>query len=687
MRLVILCLLAVGGRAEAAGLDFENHPVNQWVRQSPRPEQAAPPFGWEGSGCYDPWSRLWIHFGGHDGIPQGFPLFTFDLNTGAWAQRFPNISPPGVCCVDGAAAFDVAQHRFVRFPGAMLGHGYQWSRAEKLKNSSVWLYDPAANRWANMRPEPYRPYLASQGLGSLNASATYDPIHELALSFGGQSSSGGTNNLFAYDAYANRLHRFDAANPPSPRDGMGLAYDAKHDCLVMFGSQYASDEKTWIFRYATNKWEAHALEPHPLGKKGKTYSTIPRLAYDSLHEVCLCVTRDDEKGEHQTWALDVGKLRWERMSPAAEPVPSMSRSRNLDFSPEHNVFILETVPQPRGKTPEIWTYRYAKAPPATRPDRPADLRAVTSADAVTLTWTAAAAPVKEYHIYRARAEQPWTAKFEKVAAAPAARFEDRDPKAGELCRYHVRAVALDGAESAPSLQARNEPLAPEAPVVSVLGPDRVEVTWSKHPAEDVAGYNLYVGTALMRAVKKGVLSAWKDNDPEYAEPLPVEVRDITGLHKLNDKLLTSTSFADNVNLSKGQRDDGDYKHQVLAYVLKAVNRRGLESGPSPYVLTLPSAPSNVLCRERGTTAELKWDANPEKGIAGYHIYKLGKSHWEIVRVTDTPLTATTFTHESGRNTTRYWVVAVDALGQEGEPSSPAWFNQSYKGFFRGEWHQ
>jgi hypothetical protein len=37
--------------------------------------------------------------------------------------------------------------------------------------------------------------------------------------------------------------------------------------------------------------------------------------------------------------------------------------------------------------------------------------------------------------------------------------------------------------------------------------------------------------------------------------------------------------------------------------------------------------------------------------------------------------------------TRYWVVAVDALGQEGEPSAPAWDGQSYKGFYPGEWHQ
>src|SRR6185436_1014992 len=136
-------------------------------------------FGWEGSGSYDPFSRQWIHFGGHDGIPQGFHLFQDDLDTGRWRQRFPNTSPPGVCCVDGANVFDLASRRFVRFPGASLVHGYQWIRGVKLKDSHVWLYDPATNAWTNMRPPPYAPYGAREGLGRLDAAATYDVTHEV----------------------------------------------------------------------------------------------------------------------------------------------------------------------------------------------------------------------------------------------------------------------------------------------------------------------------------------------------------------------------------------------------------------------------------------------------------------------------------------------------------------------------
>ena len=104
-------------------------------------------------------------------------------------------------------------------------------------------------------------------------------------------------------------------------------------------------------------------------------------------------------------------------------------------------------------------------------------------------------------------------------------------------------------------------------------------------------------------------------------------------------------------------------------------------------MTIPSTPRHVLLREQGEEAEIKWSPNPERGIAGYRLYKLGKSHWEILRVNDRPIRETTFRHETGKASTRYWVLAVDALGQEGQPSSAVWYRHAFEGFHEGEWHQ
>src|SRR6185436_7711261 len=395
--LLAAILLAPVGSATT---DWAAHPENTWVRQSPRDGQAIPKFGWEGSGAYDPASRTWIHQGGHDGIPQGFAQFTFSLDTGAWEQVFPNTSPPGSCCVDGANVYDAACRRFVRFPGAALGHGWQWSRKVKMKASPVWLYDPETRAWTNMRPPPYKePEKYSKTIpGSLNAGSTYDPVHEVSLTFGGQTGGGGTNSLFAYDAWSNALERLEGKGPPEPRDGHAIAYDAKNDCLVVFGSQYGNDEKTWFYRYEANAWEGLDLDPHPPAKKGKTYSTIPKMAYDSLNGVCLCLTWDDATGQHQTWILDVAARKWTAMKPATEPDTSSSRSRNLSYLPDYNVFLLELVGKDRG--PEIWTYRTRKGPKPQDP--PSGVEVVTEAGNATLSWKGTG----DAKVYRAQADKP-----------------------------------------------------------------------------------------------------------------------------------------------------------------------------------------------------------------------------------------------------------------------------------------
>jgi hypothetical protein len=245
-----------------------------------------------------------------------------------------------------------------------------------------------------------------------------------------------------------------------------------------------------------------------------------------------------------------------------------------------------------------------------------------------------------------------------------------------------------GMPGEPSASVRTAPRVLLRPIVSALATNRVEVYWKRHPADDIAGYNLYRGRVAVDTVKKGKLAAWSDNDPEYAQPQVVQVNDITDLQKLNEELLKETSFVDTkVDLAKPSAEQEDYRYAVHAYIVRAENKLGVESGPSPYALTLPSEPRNVFLREDGERAELKWSPSEETSVVGYHVYKLGSSVWEIVRVTDSPINVTTFSHAASRGTTRYWVVPVDKLGQEGQPSSPVWFRQVYPDFFTGPWHQ
>lgn len=95
-------------------------------------------------------------------------------------------------------------------------------------------------------------------------------------------------------------------------------------------------------------------------------------------------------------------------------------------------------------------------------------------------------------------------------------------------------------------------------------------------------------------------------------------------------------------------------------------------------------------------SRLRWLANCERGIQGYRIYRMSGPRvngpgQKVVRLTLKPVVGTNFTDgEAGKSTQRYWIVAVDALGQEGFPSSPTWHNRQWKEFylpFVGPWHQ
>ena len=101
----------------------------------------------------------------------------------------------------------------------------------------------------------------------------------------------------------------------------------------------------------------------------------------------------------------------------------------------------------------------------------------------------------------------------------------------------------------------------------------------------------------------------------------------------------------------------------------------------------------MFSHEKGQACDLKWARNPELGLRGYRVYRLDGRYdaQPVSRLTPEPATVLAFTDAgAGKTARRYHVVAVDALGQEGLPSAPVWFEREWKEFygpFAGEWHQ
>jgi hypothetical protein len=358
------------------------------------------------------------------------------------------------------------------------------------------------------------------------------------------------------------------------------------------------------------------------------------LTYDPVNKIILALVKvttgegDAERHAVQTWVYDAGANKWTRMNPAVEPAAGGNRTRNLTFAPELNLAILENcLGQPREQ--QVWTYRYADN----------------------------------------------KAKYEP----PQATTPDVPPRVDDV-------------------------------VVSVLSKNRVEVSWTAPATAKATGY--HVERAAVEVWTDDQLTRLKKSTPPLALPSVGAIRCIGPFQQLTARPIGTTSFVDDgVDLESPKAISGQpvydsdlhpeqvdpsgrgYHHAVFAYRVRAVGGGDKVGGPSPAIFTIPSSPQQFFSHEDGTTCRLKWAANPEKGIGGYRVYRMD-GRWDkdpVSRLTADPQAETTFADETaGKHTRRYYVVAVDALGQEGFPSAPVWYEREWRAYyapFVGEWHQ
>jgi hypothetical protein len=664
------------------------HPANTWVKHTPT--AATPPsprLGYEGDCIWDPKHQVVLRYGGHNqggGGEQGSEVWICDPFAGTWTLKEPNTSPPGVCCAQ-QNVWDPLQARYLRFPAFSASHGWQWHREVYLNQSAVWSYDLENNTWRNLRPLPSFP------LSPLRC-ASWDSDAEVVVLFGGEGSSQGA---LVYDPYTNSWAQMKPARQPEFRSGGNMAYDAARKVHVLFGRQFGDDPLTWAYDLKKNEWRDLKPETTPPSKENDAV-----LAYDAVSKVLVAIVKKtegkDEQAKHEleTWVLDPAAGTWKRMNPEREPDASGNRARVLMAAPDRNLIFLEDCPS-KPREQQIWSYRYAEGKP---PARPVALRVTTEAEAATLEWPPQALPVA---VLRASGERPWEAEFEEIARVPAGEGRFRDAKLRPGTIYHYKL-------GIPSLRARTQPRPPEDVVVSVLSPEKVELKWKPSPEEDVVGYR--IEEAGVEVLSDDQLSRLKSRTAPLERPSVGAIRSISSflvlirpevVEKPPLELVTFKPMrADRPavyekSFSKEERDPSGkpYGREVRAFRVRAVNRLGVASGPSAAQLSIPSSPQGLFSREEGTTCHLKWSANPEKGIQGYRVYRMdGRFDKEpVTRLTPDPIADLSFSDpDAGKKTRRYYVVAVDALGQEGFPSSPVWFDREWKSFYKpftGAWHQ
>ena len=457
-------------------------------------------------------------------------------------------------------------------------------------------------------------------------AASWDSDERVVVVFGGEGSREGT---LIYDPWRNEWRWPKPPLEPAPRSGGSMAYDEARKVHVLFGSQFTEDPHTWTYSVERNEWRD--MKPSTLPPTDKNDAV---LTYDPVNRVVLALVKvtsgegDDARHAVQSWSYDAGANRWSRLNPLTEPDPAGNRTRNLVFAPELNLAILENcTSKPREQ--QVWTYRYRDT------------------------------------------ERPY------VRPKPGSR--QTPGIVGEL-------------------------------VVSVISKSRVELDWIAPRTRTTARY--HIERAAVEVWSEDQLHRLKRKTAPLTSPSVGAIRRISAFERLTDGPLEGTSFVDrSVDLSRRRPISGEpsfernlhdehlersgrpYPFGVFAYRVRAVDEAGRVSGPSPAVFTIPSSPQQVFSREDGTTCRLKWAANPERGIVGYRVYRID-GRWDkdsVSRLTAEPVAETAYSDgTAGKSTRRYSIVAVDALGQEGLPSSPVWFQREWRKYYEpfvGEWHQ
>jgi hypothetical protein len=505
-----------------------------------------------------------------------------------------------------------------------------------------------------------------------------------------------------------------------------MAYDAARKVHVLFGSQFGDDPHTWAYDLRKNEWRD--LKP---ATQPPTDRNDAVLAYDAVNEVVVALVRAADKSEGnevvqghlETWAFDAGKNVWKKMSLPSEPPGFRNRRRIMVAVPDQNLILVENYVNPTDRLPDaereqqIWTYRYAAARPDKRPLPPTDVKVTTTANGATLTWKASPSKdVAHYVIYRGNREKPWEVTFIQAGAVEPGeglRFVDPNRDPGWAWAYAVRAVTQKGdakIASDMSVKVRTQPAVIEDGTVSVLSAKEVRLTWAPPPGGDVVGY--HVERAVVEVFSDDQVLRLKKDTPPLDEPSVGALKTVGPFVRLTKEPVKEAAYTDTaLDLTKPVAVEGEpvyahrfradqldaqgkpYRFAVFAYRVRAVNALGVEGGPSPFWLTIPAAPQHLLAKEDGTRCHLKWRPNAEQKVRVYRMEgpKVNGPGQPVTRLTATPVAETTFTDEKAtKETKRYWVVAVDALGQEGLPSAPAWLYRQYRDYyapFVGEWHQ
>jgi N-acetylneuraminic acid mutarotase len=169
---------------------------------------------------YDASNKKVYLFGGWNGAKEFSDTWVYDPAANTWTELRPAGDVP-VARDSQAMVFEPKTGKVVLFGG--------WNQTTDF--GDTWLYDPAANTWTEASPAGEGP--SSRALSQMVCEASTGKV---MLFGGGNSGNVATADMWVYDPAANTWAQIAPAGTlPAGRSGLALAYDSGKGRLFLFG--------------------------------------------------------------------------------------------------------------------------------------------------------------------------------------------------------------------------------------------------------------------------------------------------------------------------------------------------------------------------------------------------------------------------------------------------------------------
>jgi N-acetylneuraminic acid mutarotase len=335
---------AVGTAEEAlrSALAFHLSPdrpraANTWAEVGP--SALPPPARVYGSLVYDPVQQAHLLFGGElAGGAYSNDTWAYDPAIDTWTRLEPNGPAPSARS-DTSRAYDPTSGKIILFGG-------DWSDVDTqdyMFYNDAWAYDPAANKWTELKPAGASPS------GRSATPMVYDPVGKNMILFGGgiydpnKEQSTSYKDSWAYDPVDNRWTLLKPSGAvPAKRWSHAMAYDPVGKKIILFGGElepkkgeYVFYNDTWAYDPAANKW----TEMKPAGAVPSARSGCS-MVYDPVgKKMILFGGGQEEVNVNDTWAYDPASNAWTDLKPAGDS-PSARNGSAAAYDPVYRALIL-----------------------------------------------------------------------------------------------------------------------------------------------------------------------------------------------------------------------------------------------------------------------------------------------------------------------------------------------------------